>query len=311
VNIRQTNHRMRIFIIIITFIAFGFYSYGQNLSFEKEQKKAKEFMESKIAEIYKDQFKTEFIGTWNEFGKIYGFKFYIVENNDRPIIIEYNLTEQDPLEFDKQAFEKEYESIKENIRASEKLEEGVKVYFPNARAISEKIKNYDETYIWVNRIYITALLDNEKEKVFSELDSLVKLLNTELKEQKVVYNFYFSKELDTKEYSDNLFTFFEFENFIQKHTHHYRIDIENIGETFEITNKKLYDNLSKEQVDNLEKSIEDWKNKNGLGDWEISLLTESSLDRNLEEKKFMLRSLSGENKFGFINHKTHKIRIEE
>ncbi|MGF1556337.1 hypothetical protein [Paucihalobacter sp.] len=84
---------MKYFIIILTFIAFGFNSHGQNRSFEKEEKKAIEFMESQIAEIYKDQFKTEFIGTWHEFGKIYGFKFYIIENNDRPIIVEYNLTE--------------------------------------------------------------------------------------------------------------------------------------------------------------------------------------------------------------------------
>ncbi|MGF1556336.1 hypothetical protein [Paucihalobacter sp.] len=125
------------------------------------------------------------------------------------------------------------------------------------------------------------------------------------------FNFYFPKETDTKEYSDNRFAFFEFENFNQKHIHHYRVDFENIGETFKIINKKLYDNLSEEQEENLEELIEDWKNNNGFGDWEISLLTESSLDRNLDEKKFMLRDQSGERKFGFINHKTHEMRFEE
>lgn len=38
--------------------------------------------------------------------KIYGFKFYIIENNDYPIAVEYNLGNQEPFEFDKQGFEK-------------------------------------------------------------------------------------------------------------------------------------------------------------------------------------------------------------
>jgi len=303
---------MNHFILILTFIAFGFNSHGQNPSFEKEEKKAKEFMESQISEIYKEQFITAFIGTWHEFGKIYGFKFYILENNDRPIIVEYNLNNQNPFVFDSQAFEEEYESIKIKIRASEKLEENIRFHYPNARVISEKIKNRDETYRWVNQIYTATPLDNEKDKTLNELDSLSSLLTREVKDQIVVYNFYFPKETDIKQYSNNRFTFFEFENFNQKYLHHYRVDFVNNGETFEITNKQLYDNLSEEEAENLEESIEDWKMKNGFDNWEISLLIESSIiDRDLEEKKFMLRSQSGERKFGYINIKTHELRFAE
>ena len=138
--------------LIITFLAFV--CNGQNRMFEKEETKVKEFMESKISEIYYDQFKTEFIGTWHEFGKIYGFTFYIIENTDYPIAVEYNLKNQEPFEFDKQEFEKEYEEIKVNIRASEKLEETIQVYYPNARATADRIENRDGTYRWVNNIYM-------------------------------------------------------------------------------------------------------------------------------------------------------------
>lgn len=278
--------------------------------FKKDEKKAKEFMESKIAEIYKDKFKTEFIGTWHEFGKIYGFKFYVIENNDNPIAVEYNLGSQSPFEFEKEAFEKEYESIKIKIRASEELEKNVRTYYSNARVLSNRIENRDGTYRWVNSIYTAIPLDNAKEKTFSELDSLSASLLKDVKEQKVFYNFYFPKEIDSEPYNDNRFTFFEFDNFSKKHIHHYRVDFEKNEGIFEINNRKLYDSLSEEQSENLIKFIEKWKKKNGFSDWEISLLTESSIDREIEQKKFMLKSSSGEKKFGFISKETNEIIFE-
>lgn len=292
--------------LIITFLSFG--CNGQNKLFEKEENKAKEFMESRISEIYNDQFKTEFIGTWHEFGKIYGFKFYIIENNDYPIAVEYNLGNQEPFEFDKQGFEKEYEAIKVKIRASEQLEKDIQVYFPNARAIANRIENRDGTYRWVNNIYTAQPLDKGKETIFKELNALCKSLTKKLSEEKTFYNFYFPKEIDTTEYTDNRFSFFEFDNFSQKHIHHYRVDFIKNGEQFEMTNQKLYDNLKEEQSEKLKESIEKWKNENGFKKWEISLLTESSIDRDLDFKKFMLDS-NGEKKFGFINIETKEIKF--
>lgn len=171
--------------LIITFLAFG--CNGQNKMFEKEENKAKEFMESKISEIYNDQFKTKFIGTWHEFGKIYGFKFYIIENNDYPIAVEYNLTNQEPFEFDKQGFEKEYEAIKVKIKTSEQLEKDIQVYYPNARATGDRIENRDGTYRWVYNIYTAKPLEKEKEKTFAELDSLCALLTKKIIDQKVFF----------------------------------------------------------------------------------------------------------------------------
>jgi hypothetical protein len=278
--------------------------------FEKEEKKAIEFMESKISEIYKEDFNLEFIGTWHEFGKIYGFKFYIIENNDYPIAVEYNLGNQNPFEFDKEAFEKEYESIKIKIKVSEELEKKITTYYPNARVVSNRIENSDGTYRWVNSIYTAIPLDNTKEKTFSEIDSLCTFILQEVKEQKVFYNFYFPKEIDSKPYTDNRFTFFEFENFSKKHIYHYRVDFVKNEEVFEISNRKLYDSLTDEQSENLIESIEKWKKKNGFSDWIISLLTESSLDRKIEQKKFMLKSSSGNKKFGFINKETNEIIFE-
>lgn len=293
--------------LIITFLAFG--CHGQNKMFEKEEKKAKEFMESKISEIYNDQFKTEFIGTWHEFGKIYGFKFYIIENNDYPIAVKYNLGNQEPFEFDKQGFEKEYEAIKLKINASEQLEKDIQVYYPNARAIANRIENRDGTYRWVNNIYTAQPLDKDKEKTFTELNALCNSLTKRLSEEKAFYNFYFPKEIDRTEYTDNRFSFFEFDNFSQKHIHHYRVDFIKSGEQFEMKNQKLYDNLKEEQSEKLKDSIKNWKNENGFETWEISLLTENSIDRDLDFKKFMLSS-NGEKKFGFINLKTKELKFE-
>ncbi|WP_077402829.1 hypothetical protein [Cellulophaga omnivescoria] len=295
-------------VLIITFLAFG--CHGQNRMFEKEEKKATEFMESKIVEIYNDQFKTEFIGTWHEFGKIYGFIFYIIENNDYPIAVEYNLGKQEPFEFDKQGFEKEYEAIKVKIKASKKLEKDIRVYFPNARAIANRIANRDGTYRWVNNIYTAQPLDKEKEKTFTELNKLCSSLTNKLIEEKSFYNFYFPKEIDRTEYTGNRFSFFEFDNFSQKHIYHYRVDYIKSGEQFEISNQKLYDNLKEEQSEKLKDSIEKWKNENGFENWEISLLTESSIDRDLDFKKFML-GLNGEKKFGFINIETEELKFVE
>lgn len=297
-----------LFFLIITFLAFG--CNGQNKMFEKEEKKAKEFMESKISEIYNDQFKTEFIGTWHEFGKIYGFKFYIIENNDYPIAVEYNLGNQEPFEFDKQGFEKEYEAIKVKIKASEQLEKDIQVYYPNARAIANRIENRDGTYRWVNNIYTAQPLDEEKEKIFMGLNALCNSLTKKLSEEKAFYNFYFPKEIDRTEYTDNRFSFFEFDNFSQKHIHHYRVDFIKSEGQFEMKNQKLYDNLKEEQSEKLKDSIKKWKNENGFETWEISLLTESSIDRDLEFKKFMLSS-KGEKKFGFINLETKELKFVE
>lgn len=294
--------------LIIIFLAFG--CNGQNRMFEKEENKAKEFMESKISEIYNDQFKTEFIGTWHEFGKIYGFKFYIIENNDHPIAVEYNLGNQEPFEFDKQEFEKEYEAIKMKIRASEQLEKSIQVYYPNARATAERIENRDRTYRWVNHIYTAKPFEKEKEKTFEELDLLCDSFMENVSEQKVFYNFYFPRETDKTEYKDNRFSFFEFDKFNQKYIYHYRVDFEKKGQKFEKTNQKLYVNLNDEQSEKLTESIGNWKNQNGFENWEISLLTESSIDRDLDFKKFMLSS-NGEKKFGFINIETKEIKFTE
>ncbi|MCG1037076.1 hypothetical protein [Polaribacter sargassicola] len=298
-------------LFLLIFLTFGCNSQAQNKMFEKEEKKAIEFMESQITEIYNNQFKTEFIGTWHEFGKIYGFQFYVVENNDYPIVVEYNLENLSPFEFDKQRFEKEYEVIKVKIKASEQLENDIRVYFPKARAISNRIKNHDGTFRWVNKIYSTKPLDKKKDKTFSELDSLCSLLTNKINENKVFFNFYFPKENDKTEYTDNRFSFFEFENFNKKHIHHYRVDFEKIGEQFEITNQKLYDNLKDGQSERLKKSIKKWKNENGFENWEISLLTESSTERDLEFKKFMLKSSDGEKKFGFIKLETNELKFEK
>jgi len=297
--------------IIIAFLAFGCNSQGQNRMFKKKERKAKEFMESKISEIYNNEFKTEFIGTWHEFGKIYGFKFYIIENNDNPIAVEYNLENQDPFEFDKQGFEKQCELIKVKIKSSEQLEKNIQAYYPNARATANRIENSDGTYRWVNNIYTAKPLEKEKEKTFEVLDSLCNLLTKKVSEQKVFYNFYFPRETDKTEYTDNRFSFFEFENFNQKHIYHYRVDFENNGQVFEKTNQKLYDHLTDEQSEKLEKSIKKWKNQNGFKDWEISLLTENSIDRDLEYKKFMLKSSEGEKKFGFIKLETKELKFVE
>lgn len=299
-----------ILLLIITFLAFSCNSQGQNRMFEKEEKKATEFMEAQIAEIYNDQFKTELIGTWHEFGKIYGFKFYIIENNDYPIAVEYNLGKQEPFEFDKKGFEKEYESIKVKIRASEQLKKDIQVYYPNARATADRIENRDGSYRWVNNIYTAKPLEKEKEKTFAELDSLCTLLTKKVIDQEVIYNFYFPREMDKTEYTDNRFSFFAFENFNQKHIHHYRVDFEKNGQEFKKTNQKLYDNLNDEQSEKLTESIGNWKNQNGFETWEISLLTESSIDRDLDFKKFMLSS-NGEKKFGFINLETKELKFVE
>lgn len=299
-----------IIFLVITFISFGCNSQEQNRMFEQEEKKAKEFMESKISEIYDDQFKTEFIGTWHEFGKIYAFKFYLIENNDNPIVVEYDLGNQNPFEFDKSGFEEEYESIKMKVRASEQLENDIRAYFPNSRAISNRIKNQDGTYRWVNNIYTAEPLNNNKEKVFTELDSLSKSLTKKISGERIFFNFYFPRETDKTEYLDNRFSFFEFENFNQKHIFHYRVDFEKNEQEFEKTNQKLYDNLNDEQSEKLTESIVKWKSQNGYENWKISLLTESKIERDLEYKKFMLSS-DGEKKFGFINIKTKELKFVE
>jgi hypothetical protein len=298
-----------IIFLVITFISFGCNSQEQDRMFEQQEKKAKEFMESKISEIYNDQFKTEFIGTWHEFGKVYGFKFYLIENNDNPIVVEYDLGNQNPFEFDKSGFEEEYESIKIKVRASEELENNIKPYFPNSRAIANRIKNQDGTYRWVNNIYTAEPL-NEKEKVLKDLDSLSKSLTKNVSGERFFYNFYFPKESDKTKYSDNRFTFFEFENFNQKHIFHYRIDFEKNEQEFKKTNQKLYDNLNDELSKELTESIEKWKNQNSYKNWEISLLNENSIERDLDYKKFMLSS-DGEKIFGFINIESKELKLVE
>jgi hypothetical protein len=297
-------------LFLLTFLTFGCNSQAQNKMFEKEEKKAIEFMESKITELYNEEFKTEFIGTWHELGKIYGFKFYVVENNDNPIAVEYNLGNQSPFEFDKETFEKEYESIKIKIRASEELEKEIRTYYSNARVLSNRIENRDETYRWVNSIYTAIPLDKIKEKTFSGLDSLCASLLKKVKEQKVFYNFYFPKEIHSESYTDDRFTFFEFDNFSKKHIYHYRVDFEKNGEQFEITNQKLYDDLNDEKSEDLKKSIRKWKNENGFKEWKISLLTESSIERDLDYKKFMLKNSDGEKKFGFIKIESNELKFE-
>ena len=82
------------------------------------------------------------------------------------------------------------------------------------------------------------------------------------------------------------------------------------GQEFEKTNQKLYDNLNDEQSEKLIESIEKWKIQNGFETWEISILTESSIDRDLDFKKFMLSS-NGEKKFGFIKLETKELKFVE
>lgn len=303
---------MKNLIFFITIIlAFGCNSVRQNIMFKKEEKKAKEFMEYKISELYNNQFKTEFIGTLHEFRKIYGFKFYIIEKTNNPIEVEYDLGNNEPFEFNKLGFEKAYESIKLRIKISEQLEKEIKVYYPNARAITNRIENRDGTFRCVNTIYSAKPLDKVKGKTLAELDSICYLLTSKISEKEVIYNFYFPEEIDETEYINNRFTFFEFENFRQKYLHHYRVDFKKKVEKFEKTNQQLYDNLNEEQTEKLRESIGQWISQNGFANWEISLLTESSIDRDLEYKKFAIVNSEKVKKFGFINTKSNEIKFEK
>ena len=178
----------KIIFLITTFIAFGCNCRGQNGIFEKEVKNATEFMESKIADIYDDRFKTEFKATWHEFGKINGFEFYIIENKDNPISVAYYLGIKEPFEFDQHTFEKEYKANKIKIRASEQFEKDIQVHYPSARAIANRIENSDGTYRCVNTIYMAQPLNRDKESTFEELNSLCKTLVGKLSEKKAYYN---------------------------------------------------------------------------------------------------------------------------
>lgn len=300
-----------IIISIFTFLFCAFNSQGQGITFEKEEKKAKEFMESKILEIYNGQFKTKFVGTWNEFGKIYGFMFYILENKEDPIAVEYNLNNQDPFEFDKNKFEKEYNISNVNVKATKQLENEIQFYYPKAKALANRISNRDSSFRWVNKIYIPRPLESEKERTFTKLDSIVGLLLNETSEKESVYNFYFPKETDSTEYTNNQSAFFEFENFYQKYLYHYSVRFEKNDQQFKIIDKKLYDNLNEEQTKKLKRTIRIWRNQNGFEYWDISLLTENDVERNIEFKKFMLKSRDGEKKFGFINFETKELKWSE
>ncbi len=302
---------MKITLQILIFITLAFDSFGQKRMFEQEEKAAIAFMESQFSQLYNNQFKIKFIGTVHEFEKIYGYQFLIIETKDRPITVVYNLIHKSPLFFDKTTFEEDYESMKIEIKDSEELENELIHYYPYAIVFSDRIKNSDEKYRWVKNIYTASSLNHDKERIFYELDSISILFTTKIKELDVIYNFYFPIEDDLNQKTENRISFFEFENFRNKYIYHYRIDLEKNGAKFKITNREFYDNLNEEQLGILKKKIEDWKKNNGFGEWELSMLTESSIKRNLEEKKFMLESQSGNKKFGFINFKTYALKLED
>ena len=295
--------------IILSIWTFFIHSY-HSIRFWKAEKKAKAFMDHTIKESYGDNFIVNFSGTWEEFGKIYGFQFFLVDKEDTSILVEYNLEYSRPFEFDKENFEEQYETMKVSRRASEILEKQISAYYPNAKVLAKRIKNRDSTYRWVNEIYISIPLGNNKETTLSTLDDLCCRFTTDIKEAKVIYNFYFPQKIDVDMNKKNPFSFFEFENFNKKYRHHYRADLEMERDTVEITNRKLHDNLSEKKEQTLKKAIEEWTNKMGLAERKISLLIESRIDRDINQKKFMLTNSTNEKKFGFIALDTYKIRLE-
>ncbi len=278
-------------------------SFGGNQLFKKEEKKAKAFLDSCLQIHYQQQFKMKFIGTLNEFGKIHGFLFHVIERQNKSIVMEYFLEYSAPLEFDKQRLEKDYEILKFTLNASKELESFVLDHYPNALVLSRPIATSDSTFRWVNDIFTAEPLPDEKEKTFMELNLLCDAMANRMNTQDVVFNFFFPIKTRKKIVRKSNH-FFEYPKFSKKHTYHYRVDFEKTENEMKIVKELLYDNLNKK---NLYKVIEKWKNQNGYEDWEISFLIESSTERDLAFKKFMLKGPNGEKKMGFIHVENYEL----
>lgn len=291
-----------IFLLFITFSCSPL--------FIMKELKAKKFMKTTLKENYQEQYKVDFVGTWHEFGRVYGFQFYIVENKENPIALEYYLSDERPFAFDKKTFEAQWLAIKRTIQESEELEKKISQYYPNGKAFSDRIENKDSSFRYVNTIYTAMPLMNN-EQTFKALDSLCKTIVSSVEEKEVIYNFYFAKEVDTITYNEDRFAFFAFDNFSRKYTFHYRVDFKKDKDTFEIVNRKLYDDFSEEQKDQLKQSIENWKIQNiDFKDWKLSLLYENNIDREVLHKKFMLENAFKEKRFGYIHVETLQITME-
>ncbi|MCH8554472.1 MAG: hypothetical protein LAT76_04885 [Schleiferiaceae bacterium] len=65
----------KVFLLVVLCQLMAVSSFGGNQLFKKEEKKAKAFLDSCLQIHYQQQFKTKFIGTLNEFGKIHFFYF--------------------------------------------------------------------------------------------------------------------------------------------------------------------------------------------------------------------------------------------
>ena len=175
------------------------------------------------------------------------------------------------------------------------------IYIPNK--IMKYILN-GENIRFINR----QITSKKANKLFLKLKQVLDVKNDEMIKHcltKFINILKQYSEAYEKEYSE-----LKFDNFSQKHIHHYRVDFIKSGEQFEMKNQKLYDNIKEEESEKLKESINKWKNENGFENWETSLLTESSIDRDLDFKKFMLSS-NGEKKFGFINLETKELKFVE
>ena len=267
-------------------------------------------MKTTMKENYQEQYKVDFLGTWHEFGRVYGFQFYIVENKEKPVGLEYYLAYKKPFTFDKKNFEAQLQAVKRTIKDSEELEKSITKYYPNNKALSNRIENKDKSFRYVNSIYTAMPLVNNKQ-TFKVLDSLCATIVKSVVEKEVIYNFYFAKEVDTTLYSDDCFAFFEFDNFNKKYIFHYRVDFEKVKDTFEIVNRKLYDHFDKEQNNVMKASIEKWQIENvKFIDWKISLLIDDNIKREVLQKKFMLENTLKEKRFGYIHVETLQITME-
>lgn len=271
---------------------------------------AKQFVKTQMKAHYDNAFETRFLGTWHEFGKIYGFQFLIVENKEKPIAIDFYLPKEKPFYFNKEAFESEYQRIKEVIKDSETLEKKLQDYYPNVKVLFKKIKNEDNSYRYVINIYTAEPLTH-KDETIKKLDSLSMLVVGGHAEKEVFYNFYFPEAFDNSSFKGDRFEFFSFEHFSEKYIFHYRVDFEKQDENFAIVARNLHDHFNDAQKNRLKKAIESWKMEHiDFKDWKLSLLYDSSIDRDLQQKKFMLENEVGTKKVGYIAIETLQIIME-
>ena len=300
----------------ILLLPIGAFGQINNTQAEQQKELAYDFMDSVLTANYKDKY----IIDWHNFQeKEDGItnSFQIHDRFQAPVSIYYRLKCTPEMFFDQVVFEERIEKkraqIELRISQSKSTETILRPLFKGALVLSSSVEAINGVGTQLLDVFTNTPFELEAD-FYAKLNDLCTEICIPYKPHKVVFQIYFQKPETIAPDSLDRFTMLETEK-IQHFSEEFMIlEYGSQGAEYHLQKEQYKSPLSKEELNELKKVIDEWKLANSYENWttHVEYTLYESLDSNFRLKKFRLYGPSGkELKIVTIDLKTFEIILSD